>query len=613
MIKDLGLHGVIGPVEFFSYVSGADAKGSYFYEDSPSNIRFFSKGNEFVISEEGIRYKGTGGNFCEYMFGVEKPLKDLMNKEVLNRLIMFGAFSDKSEKVVFTNNTEGLDTFGRLFMQGHAVKNYYFFISSDYKGEIKHRQKQILGAVGKLLKRTEHPTENRDSELMAAFVKELREPQSTVLMFKLVHKGNKEFYRVFKEFYFNDKAISGKEDMFIKEIALKSGIDYYQQERMKIDIMYRHPENRSIVDEYRDILLSSMKSDTLKRSEHARLRRLRTLRVRYNIPSVLFETLDEFLLKGKKIQETAEPEYLHEARAILENLFFKDPSLKRHIINEDIARLIRAKHMAYTNGDMGFEQILLDIGKACDETARETGDYSLLEDFSSIVTYFDRYDHVQASMNQIAFMENLDLNDNFLRSMLGNMKEFNDLETKLFGELFVDSLFGNKYITGYGRKKVKAVADGLKKVQAGDASLKDIVIKLKGIADEERLYRHAHTLLKERLHGFYSRLDIKEVREDIKKETEFELEAKELARKVPDSIFEKVFLDLKKEAFYLNNLLPSIIKKVDGGLREDFLKNSGLDRFYIENLEKEYFDENGLDMFLLDLIREDKEIAKTLS
>jgi hypothetical protein len=35
---------------------------------------------------------------------------------------MFGAFLDDNEKVVFTNDTEGRDTFYRLFLQGHAVK-----------------------------------------------------------------------------------------------------------------------------------------------------------------------------------------------------------------------------------------------------------------------------------------------------------------------------------------------------------------------------------------------------------------------------------------------------------------------------------------------------------
>jgi uncharacterized protein (TIGR04442 family) len=48
---------------------------------------------------------------------------------------------------------------------------------------------------------------------------------------------------------------------------------------------------------------------------------LKTLGIRNNIPSVLFETLDDLLLKGRKIQEIEEPDYLKETRAILQSLF----------------------------------------------------------------------------------------------------------------------------------------------------------------------------------------------------------------------------------------------------------------------------------------------------
>jgi len=132
---------------------------------------------------------------------------------------------------------------------------------------------------------------------------------------------------------------------------------------MKIDVMYLHPDNKLVVDEYRDILIQGLAEDTLQASEHARLNRLRTLSIRNNIPVVLFDTLDDLLLKDKKVMEIEEHEYLKEARAILENLFFKDMALKRHIIKEDIVRLIKAKHVAYAQNDRGFEQILLDIGK----------------------------------------------------------------------------------------------------------------------------------------------------------------------------------------------------------------------------------------------------------
>jgi len=610
MIRDLRLHGNLGPVEFFTFVGGASVESTYFYEETTSHIRFFSRGNEFTISKDGIYYKGTGGSFCEYMFGVEKPLKDMIKGEVSNRLIMFGAFLAEDEKIVFTNNTEGSDSFYRLFIQGNAVKNYYFFVSSDYRGDLKKRQKQILRSVGKFLKRTDLIGKDKDTELMNDFISELAEQKSAVFIFKIIHRENEEFYRAFENFYSNERALTSQEELYLEDIVARYKIDDYQQERMKIDIMYKHPENRRVVDEYRDILLNSIAKDSLEHSEIARLRRLRTLSIRNNIPSVLFDTLDELLLKGKKIQEIKEPEYLKEARSILENLFFKDTSLKKHIINEDIVRLIKAKHRAYSQSDMGFEQILLDTGKACDEIARETNDFSIFEEFSSIVTYFDRYDNVHALLSQIAFMENVDFTEDSLRSLIGNKKEFDKLDRSLFDEIAIKELLQNKYITAYGRRKINTISKGIAKVSAGDASLRDVIAEMKMLRDEERLYHHIHNALKERMRSFYPRLNTKEGRNEIMEDIERELAEKGFARKVPQKLFEKVLLDLRKESFYLNHLLPIIMEKKDISLREDFLGNSGLDRFYIETIEKEYFEDKGINIAVLEQIREGRELLE---
>jgi len=64
-----------------------------------------------------------------------------------------------------------------------------------------------------------------------------------------------------------------------------------------------------------------------------------------------------------------------------------------------------------------------------------------------------------------------------------------------------------------------------------------------------------------------------------------------------------VILAIKKEAIYIHNLLPTIIAENNISLREDFLENSGLDRFYVEELEREYYVLNNLDMEELNQIR----------
>ena len=556
-------------------------------------------------------YRGTGGSFCEYMFGVEKPVKDMAKTDLLNRLIMFGAFLDEREQVVFTNNTEGVETFARLFLQGHAVTNYYFIISSEFGGDYRRRQRQVLKAVGKFLKRTNLLADDRDTELLSNFCSSLNEEKSIIFIFKLVNRANQEYYETYSEMYATQRELSVQDEATLEKIVLKHNIDRYQQERMKIDIMYRHPDNRVVVDEYRDILLKGLTRDTLHASEYARLNRLRTLSIRNNIPVVLFDTLDELLLKGKIIQEIEEQDYLKDVRAILENLFFKDPSLKRHIITEDIVRLVRAKHMAYAQNERGFEQVLLDIGKACDDISRETDDFSIFEELSSIITYFDRYDNVHALLSQLAFMKNIDFREESLRSLIGNKKAFDELDPSLFSSVFVRDLLGNRYITSYGRQKIRLLLKGIDNVQQGEASLKDVTAGLRALNDEERLYHETHAALKERMRSFFPGLELKEVREKIRDDITAELSERGITGRLPEKLFEKVFIDLRKESVYLNQILPSVIQKRDSALREDFLENSGLDRFYIESLEKEYFEEKGLASSILESLREEKEPSKT--
>jgi uncharacterized protein (TIGR04442 family) len=156
-----------------------------------------------------------------------------MKKEISNRLIMFGAFLDDNEKVIFTNDTEGGESFYHLFLQGHAVKNYYFFVSSDYSGDSKKRQKHILRAVGKFLKRTSLTAENMDTELLNSFLSKLKEKNSTIFIFKLIHNGNQKFYRTFTNLYSEKRLPSHSEELHIEDIVARYDIDRYQQERMK--------------------------------------------------------------------------------------------------------------------------------------------------------------------------------------------------------------------------------------------------------------------------------------------------------------------------------------------------------------------------------------------
>jgi uncharacterized protein (TIGR04442 family) len=467
-------------------------------------------------------------------------------------------------------------------------------VTSDYQGSNKVRQKEILKAVGKFLKRTSLVEDEDCVELIMGLRESMKEKNATIFIFKLIHKGNNEFYSLFRDLYFKDRTMGRERQLLLDEIVRRNSIDEYQRERMKIDVMYTHPENRTVVDEYRDILIEAENRDSFHSTELARLRRLRTLAIRNNIPGILFDTLDSQLLKDKKLSEEQEPEYLKEARAIFENLFFKDPQLKKHIITDDIVRLLNAKHMAHEKSDMAFEQIVLDAGKACDELVRETNDFTIFEELSGILTYFDRYDNVSSLLNTIAFTEKADISEDILRSLMGNKKEFEQLQKGLFEKLFVHQFHANKYLTSFGRKRIDAVFSGMDRVLMGDSSVRDVMAELKKISDEEKMYRAVLKHLKDRLKDIYPRLDVKVGREEVRKELEADLSGRGILPGISEGIFEKVIIDVKKETFYLNRVLPKIMKNRDLKMREDFLQNSGLDRFYIETIERDYLRNKGI-------------------
>jgi uncharacterized protein (TIGR04442 family) len=122
--------------------------------------------------------------------------------------------------------------------------------------------------------------------------------------------------------------------------------------------------------------------------------------------------------------------------------------------------------------------------------------------------------------------------------------------------------------------------------------------------EEERTYLTVVEHARERIRNYYSKYSTKTDQDELKREITEELHHRKLiSGEIPDHLFNETILTIKKEAIYLHSLLPDIVEKKEVALREDFLDNSGLDRFYVEELEREYFELNDLDMDELYQIR----------
>jgi len=603
MHQEIRLHGHLDDtIEYFAVMAARDAYNRYFFEASGADLRFFSPGNEFVLGREEVGHRGNGGVFCEYMFGVDQPIADLAKTEVRNRLVLYGAFYKDENQLEFTGQTEGRSSYEKIFFEGNALYNCFFFLTGSVAGTLREQQENIARLLGKTLKRSVHVGPGDDAELIDEIYSMLGH-RSSLYLVKLIHKKHKAYHDAFQELYFTYKSIPDEEFQALQTRAERWGIDRYQQERIRIDVMYKHPDNQRIVDEYKNILIDCNRKGSINQLENARLTRLKTLSVRNKIPSALFYTLDE-MLKHDKLVDLDEQDYLAETRQVLEGIFLTEAQIDASITAEDMKLLLHAKRQASENRDHTFEHILLETGRACDEKIHEGGDLALLEHFSYIVTYFDRYDSTYANINELAFMENVRYSEERIRSLLGNKKAFDELDPTLWKELFFQQIFENKYLGQFGRKKIHSLAKGLKAIEESRLAVPDLLGQLRGIEGEERLYTTLLSHVKERIRNFYSRYNTRAEQDALLVEVAEELRNKGLAAgEIPPALFRDVVVNIKKEAIYLHNLLPKIVAERDVALREDFLDNSGLDRFYVEELEREYFELNNLDMEALYQIR----------
>ncbi|GAW67963.1 hypothetical protein GPEL0_01f4072 [Geoanaerobacter pelophilus] len=603
MFKDIRLHGYANEqIEFYAITAGTEAYNRYFFNTDPTDpdeIRFFSPGNEFVIGRKGITHRGNGGSFCEYMFGVDQPIADLAKEEVSNRLIIYGTHYDhRTGTLKFSDRTEGYHSYDKIFFDGNAIFNYFFALTgSAFTGAMHEQQERIVKVLGKALKRSDAVGEEQDNLIIDEILNIVDDPGAHLFLFKLINIKHREYSDRFKTLYFNNKKITDSDFQTLAALAERYGIDRYQQERIRIDVMYKHPDNRRIVDEYRKILIACNRKGEINKLENARLTRLKTLSVRNKIPGALFYTLDEMLKKDKKLVDLEESNYISETRQILEGMFLSERHIESTIEPEDMLKLLFAKKQAAENRDHAFEEMLLDASKACDEKIRDGADISILEGYSYIITYFDRYDATSSAINQLAFMENVRISEEMIRSLLGNKSAFDMLAPDLFTKLFISGIFEDKYLGIYGRKKVTTLAAGLKLIEENRLTTTALLEQLVRIDNDERLYLTLLEHVKDRIRNFYSKYATKGDQDALKKELAEELNHKKiLSGDIPAHLFQEAILTIKKEAVYIHNLLPQIINENNCLLREDFLENSGLDRFYVEELEREFFELNGLNL-----------------
>jgi len=613
VIRAIVHQGFIGEaIEYFAVVVGPDVDRRFFFERiaTPRGdvVRYFGGNSEVSLNPEGARFRGNGGIFGEYMFGGHLPVGDLLNEEVVNRLVLFGTTVDpKTHELHFTDKTEGFERWENLFLQGNAVANYYFFVDDRKRyPDVGDRQEATLRMVGKLLKRSRKVGGGQFLALAHEMHEHLGEPDTTLIVVRTIDRANQRFSELCKTAYATTRSL----DKVASELA-ELPIVPYQRQRIQIDVIYRHSDNQELIDEYKRIL-ASCAGASIDSSARARLMRLRTLSLRNEVPLSIFDTLEEIVLlepralNAENIRKEDEAPYIQTTREILGG-FLLGRNITRKLSSLDLVQLMENKQHAAANRDQSFEEVLLETGRLIDEIGREEEDFERLESFGELVTLFDRIDHTTTLVNRLAFMDDVELSAGQVRSLFGNMQVFEGLRRGLFQQLFINPVVNNEYALVYGKKKLYALTLGLISIENNEESIAGVVDSIASLNRRERTYFAAYNLARRRMSNFYLELNTAEGRETFRREIRAEMahdpELHELQEYVTEGLLEEVITKIRLEAFYINQLLPRIVDEQDPKLRHDFLSNSGLDRFQVEELEREYFDMRAFPPQLLDAIQ----------
>jgi uncharacterized protein (TIGR04442 family) len=458
------------------------------------------------------------------------------------------------------------------------------------------RQERTLRSVGKLLKRSRKVGRGNFLDLAQEMLEHMEEAESTLFILRVVHRRHQQFYNAVRDAYSSNRSLVELTRLIDADLG-PDFIDSYQRERIQIDVIYHHQENQELIDEYKRVL-ASCTGPAIGASERARLMRLRTLSLRNEVPLSIFDTLEEIVLQGNigtrgASAPSEETDYIQSTREILEG-FLLGKNINKRLSPTDMLQLMENKQKAAANRDQTFEEILLETGRLIDERALEEEDFERMESFSELITFFDRFDHTSTLINKLAFMDDVELTQEQIRSLLGNQKVFEGLRRGLFQSLFIDPIVSNQYTLSYGRRKLFALMIGLVAIDHNEASLADVAGEIEGINVQERAYFALYKLARKRMSTFYLELNTPEGRETFRKEIADEVardrELREMHAKIDESLLDDVITKIRLEAFYINQLFPKIVDEQDAKLRNDFLMNSGLDRFQVEELESEYFE-----------------------
>jgi uncharacterized protein (TIGR04442 family) len=153
--------------------------------------------------------------------------------------------------------------------------------------------------------------------------------------------------------------------------------------------------------------------------------------------------------------------------------------------------------------------------------------------------------------------------------------------------LLLDELLASDLLGRMGRKRLNNLLEGLERLSQGTETIQDIQRRLERVEQEEHVLVSIVTTIQEAIGNRYGWLAGDCERDTIKRVVSIELRHQRLLTgEIPDNLFDVGLRLAKSSLMYINTLLPIIVAQGDGNLREEFIRDSGLDRLLVEELEE---------------------------
>jgi uncharacterized protein (TIGR04442 family) len=588
MIQDIRLHGFVANTaeryEYFTTVIGPGLHMRFFYEQGEDvrgpRDRFFLSGNEVALYDNRIHHRGNGGTFCEYMLGMEQPIKDILKKDVRNRLVMYGArYDDEGERIIFTNETSGNETLTRVFDEGHAFANYYFFIAGDIQGELKTVQETVLRFIGKSLKRSDLSLDSDGNALAARIYKDINIPRWTLFIVKLVDRFAYNYYKQFSELYRSGKAMLPAEREQLIAMSTRFGLTKSDRDRLELDVIQRQQENQQLIDGYKEALAMHYEGKHDERSIQFKRNRLRTLAARRHLPPQIFDKLDRMLRPRQA--ELTKPAFVNEAKSRLSELLV-DGQAGRELCEDDLVCLLRTRVEALQQHYGKFDDLVTEMGRGKSGEAAEL--------FSIIVGHYERFQAAYDTVISVAFIDDYELSEEQINELARAKDIIDNIRLELLDELIFQSMERQHYLNIYGRDRLRKLRDGIGAIITGDQQAATVIKNITRINGELRLRRTIDQHLRDRVRDIHKEPLGKQEQEFLRVEISHKLmQEGAITEIISPELFASALFGIREEFLYLNELLPQIINNRDRQLRNDFLENSELDRFRTEELEQQYF------------------------